>query len=378
MKWPGLPAVARTDTFTTLTPPISSPDQVAAWLQGWGASTWDSGDFATEPVISRAAAMTVPAVSAARDLIVGTLAPLELELRKGDVSQPLPSLLQRPDPRFTRFEWTAWVLDDLIFEGQSICRVIGRDYSGFPNGLQRLDPDDFEVVERGETKHYMYDGVEVPAGDLVRFGAGGDGIRYTGRRVLRTALRLEQAARIDAETPIPPIILQNLGPDLSPTQVTDLLAAWKSARSSSSGGVGYLNQSIKADTMGWSSADRQLVEGRRYVAVEVARLMGLDASDLDAAMSGSSVTYQNTVSQVRNRLQRLAGYRAAIAERLSMPDLTPRGYTVRLNTDPISTDELATRYQAYSVAVASGFLTVDEVRAREGLDPLTPTPGSTP
>lgn len=373
MKWPGPSARERTATFaTTLTPPISSPAQVAAWLQGWGADTWDTGDFATEAVISRAAAITVPAVSAGRDLIVSTLAPLELQLRKGDTNQPLPSLLQRPDPRYTRYEWLAWVLDDLIFEGQSICRIRSRDFGGFPSVLERIDPLELEHVHDDV---YRVDDDLVSAADLVRFGAGSDGIRYAGRRILRTALRLEQAARIDAETPIPPLILENSGPDLSDTQRDSLLAGWRKARQASGGGVGYLNQSLKATQLGWSSADRQLVEGRRYVAVEVARLLGIDAADLDAAMSGSSITYQNTVSQVRNRLQRLAGYRAAIEQRLSMPDLTPRGYTVRIDTDPISTDELATRYAAYATAVSAGFLTVDEIRAREGLDPLN---GATP
>lgn len=374
VRWPGPSAVERdTATFaTTLTPPISSPAQVAAWLQGWGSDTWDNGDYATEPVISRAAAITVPAVSAGRDLIVGTLAPLELRLYKADVNQPLPSLLQRPDPRYTRYEWLAWILDDLIFEGQAICRVRERDYYRFPSQLERVDPCELEHVHGGV---WRVDDEIVNASDLIRFGGGSDGIRYSGRRVLRTALRLEQAARIDAETPIPPLVLENQGPDLSDTQKADLLAGWRKARQATGGGVGYLNQSLKATQLGWSSADRQLVEGRRYVAVEVARLLGLDASDLDAAMSGSSITYQNTVSQVRNRLQRLAGYRAAIEQRFSMPDLTPRGYVVRIDTDPISTDELATRYAAYATAVAAGFLTVDEVRAREGLDPMN---GATP
>lgn len=370
MKWPGPSAIAAREpaTFaTTLTPPISSPAAVAAWLQGWGSDTWDTGDFATEPVISRAAAITVPVVSAGRDLIVGTLAPLELQLRKGEVNQPLPSLLQRPDPRMTRYEWLAWVLDDLIFEGQSVCLIRARDFGGFPSALERIDPLTLEHVKDDQWRA----GDElVSASDLIRFGGGSDGVRYSGRRVLRTALRLEQAARIDAETPVPPVVLENSGPDLTDAQKTSLLDGWRKARQATGGGVGYLNQSMKATTLGWSSADRQLVEGRRYVAVEVARLLGLDASDLDAAMSGSSVTYQNTVSQVRNRLQRLAGYRAAIEQRFSMPDLTPRGYTVRIDTDPISTDELATRYEAYSTAIAAGFLTVDEVRTREGLDPM--------
>lgn len=374
VRWPGPSALERdTATFATvLTPPISSPAQVAAWLQGWGSDTWDTGDYASEPVISRAAAITVPAVAAGRDLIVSTLAPLELQLRKGDVNQPLPSLLQRPDPRYTRYEWLAWILDDLIFEGQAICRIRARDFSGFPSYLERVDPCELEHVHDDV---WRVDEELVSASDLIRFGAGSDGIRYSGRRVIRTALRLEQAARIDADTPIPPLVLENQGPDLSDQQKTDLLDGWRKARQATGGGVGYLNQSLKATQLGWSSADRQLVEGRRYVAVEVARLLGLDASDLGAAMSGSSITYQNTVSQVRNRLQRLAGYRAAIEQRFSMPDLTPREYVVKIDVDPISTDELATRYTAYATAVAAGFLTVDEVRAREGLDPMN---GATP
>ncbi len=373
VKWPGLSAVARDATFAvTLNPPISYPDQVAAWLQGWGSDVWDSGDFASEPVIARAAAITVPAVAAGRDLIVGTFAPLDLALRKGDVNLPLPSLLTQPDRRMSRFEWLAWLLDDLIFEGQSIQRIVARDYGGFPSELHRVDPLEFEHLEGDR---YRAGDVIVRASELIRFGGGSDGLRYSGRRALRTALRLEQAARIDAETPIPPLVLENQGPDLSDTQVTDLLTAWRKARQGTGGGVGYVNQSLKPHALGWSSADRQLVEGRRYVAVEVARLMGLDASDLDAAMSGSSITYQNTVSQVRNRLQRLAGYRAAIEQRFSMPDLTPRGQVVVLDVDPISTDEMATRYAAYQTAIAAGFLTVDEVRAREGLDPMN---GATP
>lgn len=375
MKWPGPSAVAAREpaTFaTTLYPPVTSPDQVAAWLQGWGSDTWDSGDFATEPSIARAAAITVPAVAAGRDLIIGTLAPLELKLYKADAPQPLPSLLQRPDPRMTRYEWLAWVLDDLIFYGQAVCIIRGRDYGGFPSALERVDQATFRHIDGDR---WEANGELVQAGDLIRFGGGADGVLYSGRRVIRTALRLEQAARIDAETPLPPVVLENSGPDLSETDRTSLLDAWRKARQATGGGVGYLNQSLKATTLGWSSADRQLVEGRRYVAVEVARLLGLDASDLDAAMSGSSVTYQNTVSQVRNRLQRLAGYRAAIEQRFSMPDLTPPGYVVRIDTDPISTDELATRYGAYSTAIAAGFLTVDEVRAREGLDPMN---GATP
>ena len=240
VKWPGLSAVARDATFAvTLNPPISYPDQVAAWLQGWGSEVWDSGDFASEPVIARAAAITVPAVAAGRDLIVGTFAPLDLALRKGDVNLPLPSLLTQPDRRMSRFEWLAWLLDDLIFEGQSIQRIVARDYGGFPSELHRVDPLEFEHLEGDR---YRAGDVIVRASELIRFGGGSDGLRYSGRRALRTALRLEQAARIDAETPIPPLVLENQGPDLSETQVTDLLTAWRKARQGTGGGVGYVNQ----------------------------------------------------------------------------------------------------------------------------------------
>ena len=381
--WPTRARAALNDvqsglTFATdIVPPIYSRDQVAAFLSGWGADVWDTGDFATEPAISRAAAMSVPAVAAGRDLVVGTLAPLGLALIRDDVEQPTPTLLERPDPRFTRYEWLAWVLDDLIFESECICWIRTRTWNGYPGSLERLDPTSLNLTKVGDLE---YMDCVIPRQDLVRFGGGGDGIRYSGRRIIRTALRLEQAARNDAETPLPALDLHNNGPDLDAVTKTELLDGWRQARASTGGGVAYTNSSLEARPLGWSSADRQLVEGRRYVAVEIARLMGLDAADLDAAQAGSSITYQNTVSQVRNRLQRLAGYRAAIEQRLSMPDLTPRGYTVRFDTDEISGDEVATRYGAYAVAIASGVLTVDEARAMEGRAPLTPTPegGPTP
>ncbi|MDU5025366.1 MAG: phage portal protein, partial [Cutibacterium avidum] len=51
--------------------------------------------------------------------------------------------------------------------------------------------------------------------------------------------------------------------------------------------------------------------------------------------------------------------------------LLPHGNTARFNLDAILRPDTLTRYQAHKVALDSGFLTIDEVRRIEGLEPLT-------
>lgn len=49
--------------------------------------------------------------------------------------------------------------------------------------------------------------------------------------------------------------------------------------------------------------------------------------------------------------------------------LLPRGQQARFNLDAILRPSTKARYEAHQLALAAGFLTVDEVRAIEGLPP---------
>jgi HK97 family phage portal protein len=134
-----------------------------------------------------------------------------------------------------------------------------------------------------------------------------------------------------SESPIPTVALKNNGADLPAEQVDALLEAWEEARANRS--TAYLNNSIEAQTMGFSARDVQLVEGKQASAVAIARLANLDPIYVGAAVPGSSLTYSNRVDLYRGLLDTaLRPIMALVEQRLSMNDITPRGHEIRFDT----------------------------------------------
>ena len=88
-----------------------------------------------------------------------------------------------------------------------------------------------------------------------------------------------------------------------------------------------------------------------------------------AAPSGGSMTYSNVeqdwISFVRFSLM----YYLRPIEVSAIRRCSER-QTVRFNLEGLLRSDTKTRYDAYAVALSTGFMTVDEVRALEGRDPL--------
>ena len=59
-----------------------------------------------------------------------------------------------------------------------------------------------------------------------------------------------------------------------------------------------------------------------------------------------------------------------IEQRLS--EYLPRGQYAKFNLDALLRPDTKTRYDAHKIAIDAGFLTVDEVREIEDLDPMEP------
>jgi hypothetical protein len=336
---------------------------------------------ATGP-ITRARAIRIPAMRRGRQIIAGTIGGLPLQaLRPGAGGQlevvergATATLLGQLDPRTTR-QWTlTWTVDDLLFGGLSWWRKLTVDADGWPLTVERLAPGRVTISGR---QAYV-DGQPVEDAELIRFDGPDDGVLSEGRESLQTCLLLEAAARRNA-TGLPPMdILRPAegASDLTETEARELLDEWRTLRAEN--GTGWLNRAVEHETVGFDAKAAQLIETRQHQAVEVARMLNLDAQELNAP-AATGMTYTNTEAKRRDLLDlSLAPYMSAITQRVGMPDVTPRGQVVRLDTTGFLRGTTADAISAATDATGGPVMTPAE--AREGLLglPGTPTQGQLP
>jgi phage portal protein BeeE len=88
-----------------------------------------------------------------------------------------------------------------------------------------------------------------------------------------------------------------------------------------------------------------------------------------AAVEGSNLTYANIEqSWIEFADYTLAAYAGELEELFDR--LLPRGRTARFDWDSSRRTNTSDRYDALSKALSAGWMTIDEVRASEGLPPM--------
>jgi HK97 family phage portal protein len=144
--------------------------------------------------------------------------------------------------------------------------------------------------------------------------------------------------------------------------VERLLDAWEVARKRRV--WGYVGQAWNVETLQFTAEQIQLADQRQHAVLEIARAAGIDPEDL--GVSTTSRTYQNSEQRRQDLIDfTLMPYASAIEQRLTMGDVTPRGYEVKVNFDGFLRADTKTRYEAHKIALDSGFETIDEVRELE-------------
>lgn len=312
--------------------------------------------------VTRKEAMALPVVRQGRTLIAGTIGTFPLVCRRGRavvVDRPLLTVL---DPRTTRAWTITWTVDDLMFYGVAWWRVLTWDSFGYPTTAERVDHRRL-FLDYASRQAYV-DGQLVDPRHLIRFDGPDEGILTTGSRALRTAIRLEDAVNRYALMDVPAGVLKDTRPGMTLTdeEITTLLTRWRTARAEY--GTGYLNGSLDYVPVQFNAQQLQLVEARQHMASELARLMLLDAPAVNAPQA-SGMTYDNTVAARRGRLDTsFRFYLEALAGRLSMPDVTPRGQTVTFDTSGYLRGDAGEAITAAVQAAGGPVMTRDEARDR--------------
>lgn len=277
--------------------------------------------------VSRRLAMQVPAVARARGIIVGGIARCPLEARRnGQRIDDQPIWLTRTDGVQSPVFRMTWTIDDLLFYGWS-CWGLERDNQGYVIRADRIPAHMWSINADGAV---MVNGAPVEPREVCVIPGPHEGLLNASSSIIRHAIQLQTLADKYSATPAAQILLRQVkGAPLTKEQRDELISSWAAARRGKNGGVAYANESIEVEELGKANTDL-LIQGRNAVAVDIARATGVPAMMLDAGTAGTgTVTYRSQVSRNLELVDyALAPYMAAVAGRLGLDDMVPRGTAV--------------------------------------------------
>lgn len=328
---------------------------------------------------SRNNAMKIATVARVRNVIAGTIGRLPLYDEKAGKRNPdSRSILDLPDPSRPRSQTLTWTIDQLIFYPCTWWLVTRRDAAGWPADVRLVMHDDAELDKDGNL--YAVNGEPVDPKNVIRFDAPNAGLLADADDTLRRAVVIAMAAAKAEDNPVPAFELHNEG-DLTVPEgktrqeaVDQFLDDWMRGRRKF--GVGYTSKGIKTQAHG-IAPEQLLIEGRKRIDLEICRHMNAQAWVADVPVDGQSLTYANLTDRNKDFVNTtLAIYMTAITDRLSMGDITPAGWRVRFDTRELTQDDEQTRFANYEIALRNKWMTISEIRDREGLGPMPTTEGA--
>lgn len=296
---------------------------------------------------TRQRAMSVPAITRARDLLASVIGctklimfneiwnPVDRELEQIEIAPR--SWLRRLDPALPNSTLFAWLFDDLFFTQRAFLAITARTADGFPSAFQRmpsamvLTQDQAGPVFFAPSKQIMFNGLPVDHRDVVQFISPIQGLLYTSPNAVLTSLKLEGARLRSAANSLPNGVLRQVGGEpLSAEELQQLSQSFEAARLTNT--VAALNEFVTYTETTTDPSKQMLVEASEYQALEVARLANCPPYLLGVATG--SYSYQNS-TQARQDLYMFGAklFMDCIAETLSADNVLPRGTYVKFDID---------------------------------------------
>ena len=351
----------------------------------WGPGMVRYGYSGSGGPVTIDSAMQLSAVFACIRLLSENVAtmPLGTYERRADtrVSVPLPDYLSFQPPQGSRIDYLSQVMLSLLSAGKAFVAT-PRDALGVPVDLVPLQPE-LVKVERSETGIYSY-----------RVGEN----RYTPRDVMHIR-GMTMPGAVDGLSPLQAamksielgLAAQDFGssffrngalpagiieaPGEYPKSSAERVASlWNRNHrgASNAGKIGVLTGGAKFVKVTISPEEAQFLETRQFTVPEICRFFGVPphlVADASNSTSWGSGLEEQNLSFGQMSLRPWVARIEEAHDRL----LTTHGQRntfMRLNMDALGRAGTKERYDAYAVGLASGFLTINEVRRLEDLPPV--------
>jgi HK97 family phage portal protein len=353
-------------------------------------SIWGSGDsfaFTTESGanIDEVTSMHINAFYACVLLISDTISTLPVDsFRRIDGNRvpyrPQPAWIQRPDIDLLRTEHYQQVLISLLLDGNAFVRIY-RDQSGQVANLVAIDPNRVQVTRTPVTRELIYiidDNNQYPvlARDMLHMTE----MRKAGQlrgisRVtelkdnlgLASALQSFAARFFGQGATTSGVIETPMG--LNREQAKELVDGFDTRHKGykKAHKTGILTGGAKFVRTGVNPDEAQMLDSQKFAVEQIARIFRVPPPMIgitSAGMSYNSVEQQN-INFVTHTLR---PYIAKMEDAYST--LLPEGAFIRFNVDGLLRGDFATRMNGYSIGSQAGFLSVNDIRGFEDLQPV--------
>lgn len=300
-------------------------------------------------------------------------------------THPLTKLFRRPNRWQTWFEFIGYVVSSICLRGNAFI-VVERDQNGDAIELVPIAPDrcsimlsdDGELWYRINSRRIGY-GIVVPPDDMVHVknisldGYVGISPIAVAQDVIGLALATQQHGGILFRQggQIGGVISH---PGKLSKEAADRVAnSWRETHAGVQNAhkVAILEEGMGFEKIAMTNEDSQFLETRRFQVVDICRLYGVPPhrlGELDKA------TLNNIEQQNQQYVDSALKPTATSLEQLFNHHLLFEDERERLECkfdfDDMTRGDLLTRYQAYQIGTLNGWLSRNQVRAKENMDPI--------
>ena len=319
-------------------------------------------------------ALSVPGVWRAVTLISDAIGGLPLQAYRNGQPIDTPPILSRPNPPETRIETISAAVATCIIHGNFVAILGPAGPTGYPETIYPVNPERVTFRTQEGRRQFIIDGIVFDQSEIMHvkgFSLPGEhvglGILAAQRQGLGASIAIhEYTARYFSGGTTPAVALMTENPDLTQEDADLIKQKWLMSYGGRSREPAVLGN-MKVQVLQDNATDSQLTEQKQFDLTEVANMLGIPGYYLGAP--NTSRTYSN-VEQEQLQLLRFTLLPWMIRFEQAFSDLLPRGQVAKFNVDAFLRADTLTRYQAHAIALQSGFLTVDEVRQLEDMNPL--------
>jgi len=367
------------------------------WSQGL-SDNYDGSLSAAGVRVNRERALTCAAFWRGINLICGTIAKLPLGVYRRvspgmeyDPRHAASKLLRkRPNEAMTPFAWKWLSMGHVLIHGNSYSYIMRRA-DGSPSELLPLDPErTFPIRENTDLwyVHELSNGEKrkIHPHDMLHLmnhshnGLEGYSVLHKARESLGLAIGMQGfASTFFRNNARPNVVLQHPG-RLSPEARKNLRESWErmNAGIDNSHRTAILEEGIAAKELSINAQDAQLLESRQFSLIDVANWLGIPPHKLGSNInvSYSSLEQENQAYLDDSIDPWLVRWEEECeAKLLTMCQRDRDTHLVVFDRFPLVRADLQQRGAYYTQALMGGWMSPDEVRSREGLNPIPANAG---